>query len=202
MTWPNDRSDEKLREIIRVEQPDVVLATAITPQIYEAQTTQKLAEEVVPNFIPSVLGGIHPTFMCTRVFSEAPWSDYFVRGDGEEIAVALLQSSEAGMCRTDRKRIWGIADIDDDGQVVAIPARPVIEDLDTLPPDGSQLAWYTYVCTPLNRRVAPYRTLRAVVLLLAASAHSGSSGANSAIAIRRSSSTRSKPWCATTGSVS
>ncbi len=112
-----------------------------------------------------MLGGIHPTFRYTQVFSEAPWTDYIVRGDGEEIAVALLQSIEAGMHRKDRKRIWGIAYIDDDGQVVATPARPVIEDLDTLTPDGFQLDWDKYIYTPLNRRVAPYRMLRAVVLL-------------------------------------
>lgn len=148
-----DIPDDKLREIIRVNQPDVVLATAITPQIYKAQTTLQIAKEVLPNVI-TVLGGIHPTFMYTQVFSEAPWIDYIVRGEGEEIAVALLQSIEAGTHRQDRKRIWGIAYIDDDGQVVATPARPVIEDLDTLTPDWSLLDWDKYIYTPLNCRVA------------------------------------------------
>jgi anaerobic magnesium-protoporphyrin IX monomethyl ester cyclase len=148
-----DFSDDKLREIIRVNKPDVVLATAITPQIYKAQTTLQIAKEELPDVV-TVLGGIHATFMYTQVFSEAPWIDYIVRGEGEEIAVALLKSIEEGTHLKDRKRIWGIAYIDDDGQVVATPARPVIEDLDTLTPDWSLLDWDKYIYTPLNCRVA------------------------------------------------
>jgi anaerobic magnesium-protoporphyrin IX monomethyl ester cyclase len=195
-----DLSDEKLREIIRINKPDVVLATAITPQIYKAQTTLQIAKEVLPDVV-TVLGGIHPTFMYTQVFSEAPWIDYIVRGEGEEIAVALLQSIEAGTHRKDRKRIWGIAYIDDDGQVVATPARPVIEDLDTLTPDWSLLDWDKYIYT---RSIAgsPCPTSHAAAPSPAASAPSGSSGASTAIAIPRSSSTRSRPWCATTTSAS
>jgi len=148
-----DFSDDKLREIIRVNKPDVVLATAITPQIYKAQTTLQIAKEELPDVV-TVLGGIHATFMYTQVFSEAPWIDYIVRGEGEEIAVALLKSIEEGTHLKDRKRIWGIAYIDDDGQVIATPARPVIEDLDTLTPDWSLLDWDKYIYTPLNCRVA------------------------------------------------
>ncbi|NCA68487.1 MAG: magnesium-protoporphyrin IX monomethyl ester anaerobic oxidative cyclase [Sphingobacteriia bacterium] len=148
-----DIPDDKLREIIRVNQPDVVLATAITPQIYKAQTTLQIAKEEYPDCV-TVLGGIHATFMYAQVFSEAPWIDYIVRGEGEEIAVELLQSIEAGTHRKDRKRIRGISYLDDDGQVVATPARPVIENLDTLTPDWSLLDWDKYIYTPLNCRVA------------------------------------------------
>ncbi len=42
----------------------------------------------------------------------------------------------------------------DEGQVVATPAHPVIEDLDTLTPDWSLLNWDRYIYTPLNCRVA------------------------------------------------
>lgn len=148
-----DIPDEKLREIIRVNKPDVVLATAITPQIYKAQTTLQIAKEEYPECV-TVLGGIHATFMYSQVFSEAPWIDYIVRGEGEEIAVELLKAIEDGSHVKKRKRIWGIAFIDDDGQVVATPARPVIEDLDTLTPDWSLLDWDKYIYTPLNCRVA------------------------------------------------
>ena len=148
-----DIPDEKLREIIRVNKPDVVLATAITPQIYKAQTTLQIAKEEYPECV-TVLGGIHATFMYSQVFGEAPWIDYIVRGEGEEIAVELLKAIEDGSHVKKRKRIWGIAFIDDDGQVVATPARPVIEDLDTLTPDWSLLDWDKYIYTPLNCRVA------------------------------------------------
>jgi anaerobic magnesium-protoporphyrin IX monomethyl ester cyclase len=58
--------DDKLREIIRRERPDVVLATPITPMIYQAQTTLRIAKEVAPGAV-TVLGGIHPTFMYAQV---------------------------------------------------------------------------------------------------------------------------------------
>ncbi|WP_020503937.1 magnesium-protoporphyrin IX monomethyl ester anaerobic oxidative cyclase [Lamprocystis purpurea] len=148
-----DIPDEKLREIIREHAPDVVLATAITPMIYKAQSTLQLAKEALPKCV-TVLGGIHPTFMYTQVLGEAPWIDYIVRGEGEEIIVNLLKSVEKGTDKADRRRILGIAYLDDDGQVVATPANPVIQDLDALVPDWSLLKWDLYIYIPLNCRVA------------------------------------------------
>ena len=148
-----DIPDEKLREIIREHAPDVVLATAITPMIYKAQSTLQLAKEALPKCV-TVLGGIHPTFMYTQVLGEAPWIDYIVRGEGEEIIVNLLKSVEKGTDKADRRRILGIAYLDDDGQVVATPANPVIQDLDGLVPDWSLLKWDLYIYIPLNCRVA------------------------------------------------
>jgi len=148
-----DIPDDKLREIIREHAPDVVLATAITPMIYKAQSTLQLAKEALPKCV-TVLGGIHPTFMYTQVLGEAPWIDYIVRGEGEEIIVNLLKSVEKGTDKADRRRILGIAYLDDDGQVVATPANPVIQDLDGLVPDWSLLKWDLYIYIPLNCRVA------------------------------------------------
>ena len=52
-----------------------VSATAITPMIYQAQISLKIAHEVCPQ-AKLILGGIHPTFMYGQVLSEAPWIDY------------------------------------------------------------------------------------------------------------------------------
>ena len=145
--------DDVLREYIRKHAPDVVLATAITPMIYKAQTTLQLAREALPGCV-TILGGIHPTFMYTQVLGEAPWIDYIVRGEGEEIIVNLLRSVEKGTDKQDRARIQGIAFLDEAGQVVATPAHPVIQDLDTLTPDWSILNWNHYIYIPLNCRVA------------------------------------------------
>jgi anaerobic magnesium-protoporphyrin IX monomethyl ester cyclase len=149
----NNIPDDKLRDIIRSDRPDVVLATAITPMIYQAQTTLRIAKEVAPGAV-TVLGGIHPTFMYAQVLGEAPWIDYVVRGEGEEIAVELLLAIQAGAdIECSRQSIRGIAFLRD-GKVVATPARPVIEDLDTLTPDWSLLEWNKYIYVPLNCRVA------------------------------------------------
>jgi anaerobic magnesium-protoporphyrin IX monomethyl ester cyclase len=144
--------DDKLRETIRESKPDVVMATAITPMIYKAQTTLQIAKEAAPDCV-TILGGIHPTFMYAQVLSEAPWIDYVVRGEGEEIIVELLRSIDAGTDKRDRATIQGIAFLED-GKLVATPARPVIENLDTLTPDWSLLHWDKYIYVPLNCRVA------------------------------------------------
>jgi anaerobic magnesium-protoporphyrin IX monomethyl ester cyclase len=148
-----DIPDDQLREVIRQNAPDVVMATAITPMIYKAQSTLQLAKEAMPSCV-TVLGGIHPTFMYGQVLAEAPWIDYIVRGEGEEIVVSLLRAIENGTDRKERKRILGIAYLDDEGQVVATPARPVIQNLDSLTPDWSLLNWDNYIYIPLNCRVA------------------------------------------------
>ncbi|MCU0976375.1 MAG: magnesium-protoporphyrin IX monomethyl ester anaerobic oxidative cyclase [Steroidobacteraceae bacterium] len=148
----NDISDERLAELIRLNAPDVVLATAITPMIYQAQKTLQIAREQAPRCV-TVLGGIHPTFMYAQVLGEAPWIDYIVRGEGEEIAVELLRAIEAGTHLADRRNIQGIAFLED-GKLVATPARPVIRDLDSLTPDWSLLEWDKYIYIPLDCRVA------------------------------------------------
>lgn len=148
----NHIDDDRLREIIRQNAPDVVLATAITPMIYKAQRTLELAKEAAPNAV-TVLGGIHPTFMYAQVLGEAPWIDYIVRGEGEEIAVELLNAIRDGTHREVRGAIRGIAYLED-GKVIATPARPVIKDLDSLTPDWSLLEWDKYIYVPLNTRVA------------------------------------------------
>ncbi len=148
----NDIPDDKLREIIRENQPDVVLATAITPMIYQAQTTLKMTREECPN-AKTVLGGIHSTFMYTQVLTEAPWIDYIVRGEGEEIIVNLVRSIEAGKDCYERRDIRGLAFVDG-GEIIATPAMPPLKDIDTLTPDWSLLEWDKYIYIPLGVRVA------------------------------------------------
>ncbi len=148
----NDIPDDILAEIIRKNQPDVVLTTAITPMIYKAQNTLKLVREVRPQ-AKTILGGVHPTFMYAQVFSESPWIDYIVRGEGEEIIVNLMRSIEAGTDLTDRHTIKGLAFLENE-QLVATPAHPPIRNLDTLKPDWSLLEWDKYIYIPMNVRLA------------------------------------------------
>lgn len=148
----NHIPDETLREIIRQNQPDVVLATAITPMIYKAQRSLEIAREVRPQ-AKTILGGIHPTFMYGQVLTEAPWIDYIVRGEGEEIIVNLMRSIEAGADLTERHTINGLA-FRHEGQIVATAAQPPIANLDTLTPDWSLLEWDKYIYVPMNVRVA------------------------------------------------
>lgn len=144
--------DDQLAEMIRDRQPDVVLATAITPMIYKSQSTLKLVKQICPN-AKAIMGGVHPTYMYREVLSEAPWVDYIIRGEGEEITVNLLRAIANGTDQEERRDILGIAFLEE-GRVVATPAHPPIKDLNTLTPDWSLLDWDNYIYTPLNTRVA------------------------------------------------
>jgi anaerobic magnesium-protoporphyrin IX monomethyl ester cyclase len=115
--------DEPLAAIIAEYQPDVVMATAITPMIYKSQDTLRIAKSVCPNVV-TIMGGVHPTYMYREVLAEAPWVDYIIRGEGEEISVNLLRAIADGTDQRDRESILGLAYLDDNGQVIATPAHP------------------------------------------------------------------------------
>ncbi|MEI8102248.1 MAG: magnesium-protoporphyrin IX monomethyl ester anaerobic oxidative cyclase [Chlorobium sp.] len=149
----DDIPDDQIEQIIRKNMPDVVMTTNITPSIFKAQAIMKLAKKVNPK-IRTIMGGIHSTFMYPQVLSEAPETDYVVRGEGEEVTVNLIKEIAAGTDRKNRADITGIAYIDDDGKVFATAAHPVIEDLDTLSPDWSLYDWDKYIYTPLGCRLA------------------------------------------------
>jgi len=145
--------DKPLAAMIEDYQPDVVMATAITPMIYKSQDTLRIVKSVCPDAV-TVMGGIHPTYMYREVLAEAPWVDYIIRGEGEEISVNLMRAIAEGRDRRDRESILGLAYLDEAGQVVATPAHPPIRDLNTLAPDWTLLDWDKYIYTPLNVRVA------------------------------------------------
>ncbi|NKC29748.1 magnesium-protoporphyrin IX monomethyl ester anaerobic oxidative cyclase [Falsiroseomonas selenitidurans] len=148
----NDIPDEKLRQMIAEAAPDIVGTTAITPAIYRAQAVLKMAREVAPKAV-TVLGGIHATFMYQQVLAEAPWIDCIVRGEGEEIIVALVRAIAEGRWPAERAGLKGIAYLDG-AQVVATPAAPTIRNLDALSPDWGILDWAKYTYIPLGTRVA------------------------------------------------
>ena len=148
----NDLPDDVVRQIITANQPDIVLATAITPMIYKAQATLQMAKEINPK-VKAILGGIHPTFMYAQVLSEAPWIDYIVRGEGEEIIVNLVRMIDEGREEQERHSVRGIAFVED-GKLVATQAHPPITPLEALTPDWSLLEWSKYIYIPLNTRVA------------------------------------------------
>ena len=144
--------DAALEAILREEQPAAVLCTAITPAIYKAQETLELVRRIHPSCL-TVLGGIHGTFMYGQVLREAPWIDYIVRGEGEEIVVNLIRAMEEGRLATDRGEIKGIAYLDN-GEPFATTPHPPIQDLDSLTADWGILNWDRYIYIPLNCRVA------------------------------------------------
>ncbi len=145
-------SDEDLRNRLASLEPDIIGCTAITPSIYKAERALEIAKEVCPR-AQTVLGGIHATFMYKQVLSEAPWIDVIVRGEGEEIFRALVQTVAKGRWPADRASIEGLAYRDGDA-IVATPAAPTVKDFDAIEPDWSLLQWHKYIYVPLGVRVA------------------------------------------------
>ncbi|MFB9570734.1 radical SAM protein, partial [Saccharopolyspora hordei] len=76
-----------------------------------------------------------------------------VRGEGEEICVNLMKAIAEGRWPEDRRKIHGLAFIED-GEIVATQAASTVKNLDGIKPDWSILEWDKYIYVPLNRRVA------------------------------------------------
>ncbi len=148
----NDLSDAVLAEKISALQPDVVGVTAITPSIYKAEEVLRIAQEQAPDAL-RMMGGVHATFMYKQVLSEAPWIDVIVRGEGEEILTELMCAVRDGRWPAEKRKIKGLAFIDE-GEIVATPAASTVKDLDGIDPDWTILEWEKYIYIPLNTRVA------------------------------------------------
>jgi anaerobic magnesium-protoporphyrin IX monomethyl ester cyclase len=148
----NNLTDDQLQAQMVALKPDVVGVTSITPNIYAAERVLEIARDLCPNAL-RVLGGVHATFMYRQVLTEAPWVDVIVRGEGEEILVALMEAVRDGRWPEDRSRIKGLAFLDGD-RIVATQAAPTVKDIDSIDPDWTILEWEKYTYIPLGRRVA------------------------------------------------
>lgn len=149
----NDIDDQTLAAMLAEEEaPDIIGCTCITPSIYKAQETLRIAKSLHPT-ATTILGGTHATFMFEQVLNEAPWIDLIVRGEGEEILVNVVQAVEQGRLQADRASIRGLAFREGD-KIVSTPAHEPIKDLDTLSPDWSVLDWDKYIYVPTGTRVA------------------------------------------------
>ena len=145
--------DAQLAERLQqIENPDLIGSTCITPSIYKAQDTLKIARALHPKAV-TVLGGIHATFMYEQVLAEAPQIDFIVRGEGEEILLNMVRALEAGRLHEERHVIKGLAFREGD-KSVATPAHEPIRNLDSLSPDWGILNWDKYIYVPLGVRVA------------------------------------------------
>ena len=134
--WPD------IRKRIEAFRPDVVATTAFTASIVDAVKLLAFSKEIDPAIV-TVLGNVHATFCYEEVLqADAAAVDYIVRGEGEVTLPALLDCLNAG---SDLKEIKGLAYFAQ-GQVVATPKAPYIEDLDSLPTAWDLVEWpiYTY----------------------------------------------------------
>jgi len=108
--------------------PDLVVMECSTPSIYhDLESARAAKESFVGTFVALI--GSHPTFFHHEILKENPAIDAVIRGEAEittrELALALADGD-------DLSQVLGLTYRRGDEMCVN-PARPLIEDLDSLP---------------------------------------------------------------------
>ena len=116
------------REIGRFE-PDIVGITSVTATFSSAVKVAHTIKESYPRAL-IVFGGPHVTILDDQILREKKEVDVIVRGEGEQTVVDLARSVD-GLKAIDE--VGGIT-FRKNGQTVRTPDRPMIQNLDELPP--------------------------------------------------------------------
>jgi len=153
-----DRLDWKgLEKYIASVNPSMVLTSGFTTNAYTCARTCEIAKTVSPD-ITTVVGGIHFSFTPGESLLSYPEIDYIVRGEGEETIVELIKKLDK------RKKIDTVKGISyrKRKKIKHNPARPLIENLDTLPYPAYHLVerhLKQYHFTQMAGRNTPYMIL-------------------------------------------
>ncbi len=120
---PHDRLAQQVAEA----QPDLVGLTVFTSNLKSALDACRQIRAAYPP-AKIVLGGAH-VHPCHRELIEKPFIDFCVRGEGE---ITIVELARALSGDGSLEKVKGLTFKDGD-HVVVTPARPFIEDLDSLP---------------------------------------------------------------------
>lgn len=141
-------SDEKLKEAIQREKPDVVGLTANTATIVSAKNIAKTVKEINKDILVFI-GGIHATMdpdYCIKVDD----FDFVLRGEAEHTALALMNSLKD----SNFEGINGLW-FKRNGEVVKNKEADYIENLDELPFPARHLIKNPLAYTPPNAKRLP-----------------------------------------------
>jgi len=154
---------EQIRARITAVKPDLLGTTAYTSSINDALAVLEEAKEVDPGII-TLLGGIHANFCYEELLRDHPEVlDIVVRGEGEittpELMSILLTEGTVKSSGVDGfpagTGLAGVSGIAyrEKGQVCVNPARPFVEDLDSLIPAWDLVEWedYSFYVMPGSR---------------------------------------------------
>ncbi|MCK8114944.1 B12-binding domain-containing radical SAM protein [Anaerosoma tenue] len=152
-----DTSYDEIRHQVETYKPDVVMSLDYLPvtgaistcTVPAAVEALRVAKQVNPD-IHTLIGGPHPTFMYEEMLAEEDNPvDVILRGEMEATLEQLLDALAEGTPLDD---VQGVAFVRD-GEIVATPQRPHIQDLDTLTPAWDLLDWddYHYNIDPWGR---------------------------------------------------
>jgi len=122
---------DNLADAVKCFRPQIVGISTISVKI---RSVLKLSEIIkqIDSGISVVLGGHHSQIFAKELLDNASAVDFIVMGEGEETALELAEELGRGSKRFDSIR--GLAFREGSGKVKINEARPLIKDLDILPP--------------------------------------------------------------------
>ena len=126
IAWNYDIRD--LLRIIWEEEPATVGYSLFTPEVASVFHDLQKIKNVYPD-IMTVLGGPHPSALPIETMQECADVDVVVAGEGEQTLVELMGVMRNGKSFSEIKGICYRSGKD----IVRTAARPLIEDIDTLP---------------------------------------------------------------------
>ena len=129
-----DQKELVLQRIIELE-PDLVAFHVMTVQYREMrELAQKIKEKYA---VPIIFGGIHAHAAPNAVLlADDPAVDMVCLGDGEEALLELCNNIEAGKIDYSIQNLWFRLD---NGKIIKNDMRPMVTDMDTLPPPDKDL---------------------------------------------------------------
>lgn len=117
-----------LTEIIKKENPFLLICNTATPSIQNDLYTAKLAKEIIPD-VKTAFFGIHVSVLPDECFSMQPEVDFIIRGEPEMTAKQLALCLRSG---GQINEVDGISYIGN-GEIIHNNARKSMENLDELP---------------------------------------------------------------------
>ncbi len=127
----------ELAAFVRAYRPDLVGITALTFTLLNALAVARLVKTVDPK-IWVTLGGWHPTYYPRETLQQ-PGVDLVVIGEGEVTFAEVADRLHDDLERPALRDVAGAGFKEANGEIVVNPARPLIPNLDEIPPPNYDL---------------------------------------------------------------
>lgn len=121
-------SAESLRQIIRLENPDVIAINGTTETRFESFAAATISKDIFPD-VPVVYGGIHATFTAQDTLGNIPAIDFIIRSEGEISTTEFVSALKNGRGLGSVKGL----SFRKDKSIVHNPLAGPIKNLDSIP---------------------------------------------------------------------
>ncbi len=129
-------TDEQIKDIIRVQKPEIVGITTVTCNYRNGARLARLIKEVSEDIIV-IIGGVHVSFTYKETLKEYPDIDFVCIGEGEITCKELwneLENNKHKEVPIDHySTIKGLAFRDNNNNIIVTEPRGFIQDLDSIP---------------------------------------------------------------------